>query len=326
MKTKTLGYTDLELSIIGFGAWAIGGGGEWGWGPQDDRDSLAAIQEALDLGINWIDTAASYGHGRSEEVAGKAIKGRRDQVLIATKCGIVWDDEKNNFFRLKGWSIRKECEDSLRRLGVEVIDLYQVHINSPDEDIEESWTEVARLIEEGKVRYGGVSNWTVDQLRRVQEIHPVASLQPVYNMFDRGIEDEHLAYCASNDIGVIVYSPMVSGLLTGKFTKEMVAALPGDDFRATNNPHFQEPALSVTVEFVEQLRPLAERSNRSLPELAVAWALHRSEITAAIVGARRPGQIKQTTPAAAWDLNEEDLAEIEGLLSEREASLNAAGA
>jgi aryl-alcohol dehydrogenase-like predicted oxidoreductase len=317
MRTRKLGYTDLHFTVIGFGAWALGGGGEWGRGPQDDQDSIATIQRALDLGINWVDTAASYGHGRSEEVVGRAVKGRRHEISIATKGGIVWDENKNNFFRCKGWSIRKEAEDSLRRLGVDVIDLYQLHWNSPDEDLEEAWTEVARLIEEGKVRYGGVSNWTVSQIQRAQAIHPVASLQPKYNLLDREVEDELLGFCNAEEIGVIVYSPLASGLLTGKVTRDWVASLPADDWRSRNNDHYKEPELSANLDLVDQLQVIAGRRERRIAELAIAWILRRPEVTAAIAGARRPKQIEAWIPAADWELQPQELDEIEAALGER---------
>ena len=321
MRTRKLGYSDLYLTTIGFGAWALGGGGEWGWGSQDDKELVAAIQRALDLGINWIDTAASYGHGRSEEVVGQAIRGRRDEVILASKCGIVWDENKNNFFRLKAWSVRQEAENSLRRLGVDVIDLYEIHVNAPNEDLEDAWAEVSRLIEEGKVRYGGVSNWSVEQIKRAQAIHPVASLQPKYSMLDREIEDKLLDYCAANDIGVVVYSPMVSGLLTGKVTKEWVKALPRDDWRSHNNAHFLEPELSINMELIEKLHPIAKSNGCSIVELAVAWTLRRSEVTAAIVGARRPSQIEQNVHAADLDIDQESQDNIDALLKERIAKL-----
>jgi len=261
MQTRKLGYTDLHLTKVGLGTWAIGGGGwAYGWGPQDDAESMAAIRRALDLGINWIDTAAVYGLGHSEEIIGRALAGRRDEVIIATKCGLVWDEGSTTpYGRLKAESVRREAEASLRRLEVEVIDLYQIHWPDPDADIEEAWGVIADLIREGKVRYGGVSNFSVEQLKRVQAIHPVASLQPPYSMLRRGIEEDLLPYCAANDIGVIAYSPMQAGLLTGKFTKERVANLPDDDWRKRNS-RFQEPDLSANLAFVEKLRPITERN------------------------------------------------------------------
>jgi len=243
-------------------------------------------------------------------------------VIVATKCSLTWDDPSTRrvFSRLKAWSVRREAEDSLRRLGVDVIDLYQVHWPNPDADIEEGWTEIARLVEEGKVRYAGVSNFSVSQIRRAQAIHPVASLQPPYSMVARTVEDEVLAFCAANDIGVVAYSPMASGLLTGKFTRERIAALPADDMRHKNS-HFQEPELSANLALIESLRPIAARHGRSLGQLAVAWVLRRPEVTAAIVGARHPAQVAEIAPAADWRLDEAEIAEIETRLAAREKQL-----
>jgi len=326
MEKRRLGYSNLYLSRIGFGAWAIGGGNwEFGWGPQDDRESIHTIHKAIDLGINWIDTAAAYGLGHSEEVVGKAIKSCRDRVIIATKCSLVWEGNSGGKIshRLKAWSVRKEAEDSLRRLGVDVIDLYQIHWPNPDEDIEEGWAEIAKLIQEGKIRYGGVSNFNVRQMERCKAIHPIASLQPPYHMLDRHIESEILPYCAQNNIGVIAYSPMASGLLTGRMTRERIAALPEDDWRRRGY-HFQEPMLSINLSLVEELSKVAKRFNRSVGELAVAWVLRRSEITAAIVGARNPQQIAEIVPAADWALQQEVTQEIESLLAAREQAIKQA--
>ena len=330
MQTRKLGYSDLHVTTVGLGTWAIGGGGwAYGWGPQDDSESIAAIRRALDLGINWIDTAAVYGLGHSEEIVGQAIAGRRDEIIIATKCSLVWDEGSTTpYGRLKAESVRREAEASLRRLNVEAIDLYQIHWPNPDADIEEAWGVIADLVREGKVRYGGVSNFSVEQLKRVQAIHPVASLQPPYSMLRRGIEKDLLAYCAANDIGVIVYSPMQAGLLTGKFTKERVANLPDEDWRK-RNPAFQEPELGANLALVEKLRPIAECNGRTVAQLAIAWVLRRplrlrsgqAEVTAAIVGARRPSQIEETAPAGDWVLSAEDVAEIDALLAEREQAL-----
>jgi aryl-alcohol dehydrogenase-like predicted oxidoreductase len=319
MQTRKLGYSDLHLTTVGLGTWAIGGGG-WahGWGPQDDAESMAAIRRALGLGINWIDTAAVYGLGHSEEIIGRALAGWRDEVIIATKCSLVWEEGSTTpYGRLKAESVRREAEASLRRLNVEVIDLYQIHWPDPDEDVEEAWGVIADLIREGKVRYGGVSNFSVEQLKRVQVIHPVASLQPPYSMLRRDIEEDLLPYCAANGIGAIVYSPMQAGLLTGKFTRERVANLPDDDWRKRNS-RFQEPDLSTNLAFVEKLRPIAERNGRTVAQLVIAWVLRRPEVTAAIVGARRPSQIEETAPAGDWVLSAEDVAEIDALLAERE--------
>jgi aryl-alcohol dehydrogenase-like predicted oxidoreductase len=320
MQTRKLGNTDLHLTTVGFGAWAIGGGHwEFGWGPQEDTDSVNAIHKALNLGLNWIDTAAAYGLGHSEEVVAKAIQGKRDEVIIATKCGLVWEDPQSGKIsnRLKAWSVRKEAEDSLRRLQLEAIDLYQIHWPVPDEDIEESWAEIAKLVQEGKVRYAGVSNFSVSQLQRVQPIHPVASLQPPYNMFERGFEEELLDYCREQGIGVVAYSPMASGFLTGKYTREKINAMPQEDWRVSRNSHFQEPELSANLEAVEELTGIARRFERSLGELAVAWTLRHPEVTSAIVGARRPNQIAQIAPAGDWELDEDTIEEIEGVLQER---------
>jgi aryl-alcohol dehydrogenase-like predicted oxidoreductase len=315
MQTRKLGYSDLYLTPIGLGTWAIGGGNNpYGWGPQDDNDSIATIRHALDLGINWIDTAAGYGKGHSEEIVGQAIAGRRHEVIIATKCGILWKADGSDIYgHLKPESIRQEVENSLRRLNVEVIDLYQIHWPLPDEDIEAGWGAVADLVREGKVRYGGVSNFSVAQLQRIQPIHPVTSLQPPYSMLVREVETELLPYCAANDIGVVVYSPMQAGLLTGKMTKERVAAFPANDWRR-NSLFFQEPHLSANLDLVEKLRPIAEHLGWSLPQLAIAWVLRRSEITSAIVGARRPEQVDEFLGTKQWNLPAEDIAKIEALL------------
>lgn len=318
MQTRRLGATDLHLTTVGLGTWAIGGGGwQWAWGPQDDADSIAAIRHGLDLGINWIDTAAAYGVGHAEEVVGRAIAGRRDEVIIATKCGLVWDEGSTDVYgRLKADSVRREAEASLRRLNVDVIDLYQIHWPNPDADIEEAWEAIAGLVRDGKVRYAGASNFSVAQIERVQPIHPVASLQPPYSMLERGIEQELLPSCAANNIGVIAYSPMQSGLLTGKLTRERVANMPDDDWRKRDG-HFQEPELSANLALVEELRPVAERNGKTVAQLAVAWVLRRPEVTAAIVGARHPQQIEETIVAGEWVLSPEEIAEIEGLLAGR---------
>lgn len=321
MRKRKLGWTDLELTVIGFGSWALGGGG-WksGWGPQDDEESIAAIHRALDLGINWIDTAAVYGLGHSEEIIAKALRGMSEKPIIATKCGLVWNEKGEVFGCLKRDSIRKEVEDSLRRLEVEVIDLYQIHWPDPDPDIEEAWSTMADLVKEGKIRYAGVSNFNVEQMKRIEKIHPIASLQPPYSMIMRDIEKEILPYCAEKNMGVIVYSPMQKGLLTGKFTPERVKNLPPDDHRR-NDPQFNEPLLSINLELVEKLKPIAEKHGRTLAQLAIAWVLRRPEVTAAIVGTRRPSQIEETFPAGDWELAAEDIEAIEKLLQEREEKI-----
>jgi aryl-alcohol dehydrogenase-like predicted oxidoreductase len=320
MQKRRLGNTDLELTTVGLGAWAMGGPWLYGWGPQDDDESIATILRAMDEGINWIDTAAIYGHGRSESVVGRALKQMSRKPLVATKCGLRWDKQHERIPRLKAKSIRTECHDSLRRLGIDTIDLYQIHWNQPQEDIEEGWTEMARLVEEGKVRYIGLSNFEVEQIRRLQKIHPVASLQPPYSMLHREVEDELLGYCGKNNIGVIVYSPMQRGLLTGKFDAERVANLPEGDHRKTN-PDFQQPQFGTTLQLVEQLRPIAERNGRTLAQLSISWVLRRPEVTAAIVGARKPSQVTETAPASDWNLSEKDAIEIEQLLAKREVNV-----
>ena len=322
MQKRKLGYTDLELTTVGFGAWAIGGPWLYGWGPQDDDESIATLLRAMDEGVNWIDTAAIYGHGRSETVVGRALKQMSPKPLIATKCGLCWDEHNERIPRLKAQSIRAECQDSLKRLDIETIDLYQIHFNQPDEDIEEAWTEMAKLVEEGKVRYIGVSNFTVEQIRRIQSIHPVASLQPPYSMLHREVENELLGYCEQNNIGVVVYSPMQRGLLTGTFDAERVANLPEGDHRKAN-ADFREPQFSATMELVEQLRSIAECNGKTCSQLAISWVLRRPEVTCAIVGARRPDQIVETAQASDWNLSEEDIEQIEQLLAEHQAKVNA---
>jgi aryl-alcohol dehydrogenase-like predicted oxidoreductase len=313
MQERRLGNTDMQLTTVGLGTWAMGGPWQYGWGPQDDDDAIAAVLAALDAGINWIDTAPAYGLGHSEELVGQALKQTRHKPYIATKCGLLWNDKKEKVSCLKRQSIRAECHASLERLGVATIDLYQMHWPEPDEDVEEAWEEMARLVEEGKVRYLGVSNFSVEQIERVARIHPVASLQPPYSMLHREVETELLPYCGRHSIGVVAYSPMQRGLLTGKFDHARLAALAADDHRRWN-PDFQEPQFSVTLEMVERLKKIAERNGRTCAQLAVSWVLRRAEVTAAIVGARHPDQIEETVQASDWNLSDDDIAEIEELL------------
>jgi aryl-alcohol dehydrogenase-like predicted oxidoreductase len=320
MRTRRLGNTDLELTVVGLGTWAMGGPWQFGWGPQDENEAIAAILKAIDLGINWIDTAAIYGCGHSEELLGIALKKTKIRPIIATKCSLLWNEKKEKIGCLKAESIRKECEDSLKRLGIETIDLYQMHWPDPEIDLEEGWGEMARLQKQGKVRYIGVSNFNAKQLDRIRKIAPVASLQPPYSMIRRGIEKDLLGYCAKNNIGVVTYSPMQRGLLTGKFSKKYLATLAPDDHRLKSGD-YQEPEFSATLALVDKLRPIAERNKRTLAQLAIAWVLRRPEVTAAIVGARKPSQITETAPAAEWILAKTDIAEIEKLLAERENKL-----
>src|SRR6266480_2414160 len=311
MKTKSLGNSDLSITPVGFGAWAIGGSGwEFGWGEQDDKTSVAAIHRALELGINWIDTAAVYGMGHSEEIVALALRtwpGRRPYVF--TKCGLRWDEQGYVHRSLTADSIRRECEDNLRRLNVEVIDLYQIHW--PTEDLEEGWGAMVRLQKEGKVRWIGVSNFNVEEVRRAQAIAPITSLQPPYSLVRREVEQEILPYCRSNGLGVIVYSPMASGLLTGAMTRERAASLPYSDWRS-RDVEFQEPRLSKNLTLVERLREVGERYGRPPGQLAIAWALRNRAVTGAIVGARNAKQVEGNVGAADLHLTDEEIAEIEG--------------
>ncbi len=316
MKTRKLGYSDLHLTPIGLGTWAMGGG-DWkfGWGDQDDAASIASVHQALDAGVNWIDTAAIYGHGHAERVVGKAIQDRRDDVLIATKCGRVWEGESREIGKsLRRESVHREIDLSLQRLGIDCIDLYQIHWPEPDEEIEEGWGAVAELVEAGKIRYAGVSNFNMEQLKRIQPIHPVTSLQPPYSMLRREVEEEILPYCRENQIGIVAYSPMQAGLLTGRFSKERVQNLPANDWRKAN-PFFTSPQLEANLSIIEQLRPVAAQMEITLPQLALAWVLRRSEITAAIAGARRPEQILETVKAGEILIHDELLLKIEHMLN-----------
>jgi aryl-alcohol dehydrogenase-like predicted oxidoreductase len=322
MKTRRLGYSELELTTVGLGTWAMGGPWQVGWGPQDDGEAIAAILKALELGINWIDTASIYGLGHSEELVGQALKQTNEQPLIATKCGLIWNERREKVNCLKAESIRNECHASLKRLGIERIDLYQIHRPEPDEDIEQAWEELAHLQEEGKVRYIGVSNFNVEQINRAQRIAPVASLQPPYSMLRRQVEDELLGYCAQNNIGIIVYSPMQRGLLTGKFSYKRLERLAPDDHRR-RSIEFQEPRFPLVLEFVGQLKPIAERRGKTLAQLAISWVLRRPEVTAAIVGARNPQQIIETHSASDWELSKDDIEQIEPLLQALQEKINA---
>ena len=320
IQTRKLGNSDLEITALGVGAWAIGGGGwEFGWGDQDDTDSVAAIRAALDAGIKWIDTAAVYGLGHSEEMVAKALDGVTNKPYIFTKCERRWGSDRKIFPSLKADSVREECEDSLRRLKVDAIDLYQVHWPQPDEDIEEGWTEMAKLQQEGKVRWIGVSNFNVAQLKRAVKIAPVTSLQPPYSLLARDIEKEILPFVEENGIGVLVYSPMRAGLLTGKMTLERALALPADDWRS-RNPDFKEPKLSRNLELVEVLRKIGDRHGRTPGEVALAWALHNPAVTAAIVGLRRADQVNGTVGALHFRLEEKEVSEIEQFFAQGAAA------
>jgi len=312
---RTLGNSDLRLTPVGFGAWAIGGGNwEFAWGPQDDNESIGAIHRALDLGVNWIDTAAIYGLGHSEEIVGRALKSTSNKPFVFTKCSMRWHQDRSIYRSLKTESIAEELEGSLRRLGVETIDLYQIHWPNPDTEIEEGWEALARFQKEGKIRWIGVSNFSVEQMKRALKIAPVTSLQPPYSMLRRAIEEEILPFTRFNNIGVINYSPMVSGLLTGKMTAERVAAFPQDDWRR-RAVEFNEPRLSRNLQLVELLREVGNGHNVSPGVVAVAWTLHHPAVTAAIVGGRSAQQVEGLAPALEFRITDEDYARINDFLT-----------
>ena len=301
----------MELTPVGVGAWAMGGGGwQFAWGPQDDRESIEAIHTALDGGVNWIDTAAVYGLGHSEEVVARALEGRSNRPYVFTKCERIWGEDRLIAKSLKADSIRRECEASLRRLKVDAIDLYQIHWPEPDEDIEEGWSTLAKLKEEGKVRWIGVSNFNAKQLERARKIAPITSLQPPYSAISPEVDNEILPYCLRYNIGIIVYSPMKSGLLTGTMTRERIAAFPDDDFRK-RAPAFQEPNLSRNLELADIMRRIGQRHGVSAGVVAIAWTLRNTAVTAAIVGMRSAKQAKGVLPGVQFRLSDEEFSEIE---------------
>lgn len=309
---KKLGNSDMELTRIGFGAWAIGGGDwQFAWGPQDDKDSVDAIHRAIDLGVNWIDTAAVYGLGHSEEVVAKALATASTKPYVFTKCGMVWNEKREIDRSLK--QIKREAEDSLRRLKLDVIDLYQIHWPVPDEQIEEGWTAMADLQREGKVRWIGASNFSVAQMERAMKIAPVTSLQPPYSMINRAVEAEILPFCGKQGIGVINYSPMHSGLLTGAMTRERVANFPANDFRK-NAKNYQEPQLSRNLGLADLMVEIGKRHGVSAGVIAIACTLHNSAVTAAIVGGRNAAQVEGVFPAATFVLPDSDYAEVRSYL------------
>ena len=314
MEKRQLGSSDLRLTNIGLGTWAMGGSNwRFSWGYQDDQNSINAIHKALELGINWIDTAAVYGLGHAEEVLARAIKNAPQKPHIATKCGRFAYQDGSLYGNLRKKSIRQEVEDSLRRLAVEVIDLYQIHWPDPDEQIEEGWTTITELAKAGKIRYAGVSNFNLDQLKRIQSIYPVTSLQPPYSMVRRELETNLLEFCQKNNIGIIVYSPMQKGLLTDKTTDEWIGNIQSNDHRI-NDPNFQQPRLKINLELINNLKHFTKKYQCSLAQLSIAWTIRNPAVTAAIVGTRNPDQISETVHAGALKINKEDLLLIEDLL------------
>jgi aryl-alcohol dehydrogenase-like predicted oxidoreductase len=310
MQTRNFGNSDLQITPIGIGAWAIGGGGWQGsMGPHDEAGSIPAIHAALDQGINWIDTAALYGLGHSEEVVARALQGRSPRPYVFTKCERIWDSNGKIGACLRADSIRNECEGSLRRLKTDVIDLYQIHWPEPDQDIEEGWSTLVRLQEEGKVRYIGVSNFNVQQMKRAQAIAPITSLQPPYSIVTREIEEDILPFARESNIGVIVYSPMSAGLLTGAMTRERVLQFSSEDWRR-NLPNFREPLLSRNLELVERLRDIGARHGRTPGEVAIAWTLNNPAVTAAIVGIRSPQQVEGVVGSLEFRLTSDAIREI----------------
>ncbi|MEE8523935.1 MAG: aldo/keto reductase [Thermoanaerobaculia bacterium] len=313
MQRRRLGDSDLEISRIGLGTRAIGGSWRWGWGHQDDADSIRTIHRALDAGVNWIDTAAVYGLGRSESVIAKALRDRRERPYVFTKCGLVWDDAGRVAHRLKRASIEDEVDASLRRLRLDVLDLYQIHWPEPDAAVEEAWETLADLRERGKVRHVGVSNFSVEQLERAARIAGITSLQPPYSMISRDAEDLILPYCQRQGIGVINYSPMASGLLTGAMTRERIRDLPDDDWRKTNR-EFKEPELTRNLKLADNLRTIAEGRGRTVAEVAVAWTLRHPAVTAAIVGARRPEQVDGVLGGADFEWSAAEIGSLDAAL------------
>ena len=310
MQKRELGNTGMQITPVGFGSWAIGGDNwQFGWGAQDDGDAIGAIERAVELGINWIDTAAVYGLGHSEEQVAKAVAGMKERPWIFTKCSLVWDAHRQMGNSLKADSIRRECEGSLKRLKVDAIDLYQIHWPNPEADLEEGWQEMARLKEEGLVRHIGVSNFSVDQLRRIIPIAPVATLQPPYSMLRPAIEETLLPFCMEQNIGVIVYSPMLSGMLSGAMTQERAVNFSPDDWRR-NNKEFQEPRLSANLELVELLKRIGAPHGRSAGEVAIAWTLRHPAVTGAIVGGRNAAQVEGVVGAAEFRLGMDEVDRI----------------
>ena len=315
LQTRQLGNTDMHITTVGFGAWALGGG-DWvyAWGPQDDHESIAAIHHALDLGINWIDTAAGYGLGHSEEVVGQALSGMSERPYIFTKCSLPWNERGEINSCLKRDSIRRECEESLRRLKLDAIDLYQIHWPRPEEELEEGWATLAELQREGKVRWIGVSNYSVAQMQQAEAIAPISSLQPPYSLIRPEVENEILPYCQEHNIGVIVYSPMYSGLLSGKMTAERIKNMPADDWRQRDS-EFQMPRLEQNLKLVSTLAEIGKQHEVEPGVVAIAWTLRHPGVTGAIVGARRPSQVDGIFPSTTLRLSPQEIEQLNGMIS-----------
>ncbi|HRF98743.1 MAG TPA: aldo/keto reductase [Aggregatilineales bacterium] len=311
MEKRQLGNSDLHITRVGVGAWAMGGAGwEYSWGSQEDDESIAAIHRALDMGVNWIDTAAVYGLGHSEEIVARALKGMANKPYVFTKCSLVWDEKGNITSNLKADSVRREVEASLRRLQVDVIDLYQIHWPDPDEEIEEGWSTLVELQKEGKLRHIAVSNFSASQLQRAMNIAPITSNQPPYSAIKRGVEAEVLPFCLKNNIGVIVYSPMQAGLLTGKMTRERIENMPADDWRKRDE-EYQEPRLSKNLRLAEAMADIAKRHGVPTPNVSIAWVLNNPAVTGAIVGVRHPNQVDDVIGGGSLKLTDEDIRQIE---------------
>jgi aryl-alcohol dehydrogenase-like predicted oxidoreductase len=321
LKTRKLGNSSLNLTTVGIGTWPMAGSGRTGWGPQDDQDSITSIRRGLERGINWIDTAPNYGLGHSEEVVGMAIKGISPKPIISTKCLFMWKPDGTPVMRLDRERVRIQCENSLKRLNIDTIDMYMIHWPDPIQYVEEAWETLVELKKEGKVRTIGVSNFTVAQMEMLKPIHPIAFMEPPYSMLERKVEEEILDYCRKNNIGVVVYSPLQQGLLTGAI--KSIDDLAADDVRR-RNPLFKEPSFSANLNLARELAPIAKKYGRSVAQLAIAWVLRRPEVTSAITGPRVPAEIEDTIKAGEWELTKEDIAAVEKLLAKRQAALNSA--
>jgi aryl-alcohol dehydrogenase-like predicted oxidoreductase len=321
LKTRKLGNSSLNLTTVGIGTWPMAGSGRTGWGPQDDQDSITSIRRGLERGINWIDTAPNYGLGHSEEVVGMAIKGISPKPIISTKCLFMWKPDGTPVMRLDRERVRIQCENSLKRLNIDTIDMYMIHWPDPIQYVEEAWETLVELKKEGKVRTIGVSNFTVAQMEMLKPIHPITFMEPPYSMLERKVEEEILDYCGKNNIGVVVYSPLQQGLLTGAI--KSIDDLAADDVRR-RNPLFKEPSFNASLNLARELAPIAKKYGRSVAQLAIAWVLRRPEVTSAITGPRVPAEIEDTIKAGEWELTKEDIAAVEKLLAKRQTALNSA--